>query len=206
MIRCLWNLLYGEEPRDLVSSSQCCGVAVAIDRGGFVWAGWSSSGGHRKGNTVSATIIRFVDLLLVALLAGAIFGIWIGFNPAGLSPGTYVEQQQHAILALNTFMPLLGAVCIVLTVALAVLTKGDRGTRYLLIATAVCLLIAGVVTRFENQPINSIVMTWSPQAPPPNWTELRDTWWQWHIVRTVAGIAALCLLILAVLSHRRPPG
>jgi len=153
---------------------------------------------------VSATIIRFVDLLLVALLVGTIFGIWIGFNPAGLSPATYVEQQQHAIRALNTFMPLLGALCIVLTIALAVLTKKDRRTRYLLIATAVCLLMAGVVTRFENQPINSIVMTWTPQAPPANWMELRDRWWQWHIVRTLAGIAALCLLISAVLSNRNP--
>ena len=153
---------------------------------------------------MSATIIRFVDLLLVALLVGAISGIWIGFNPAGLSPATYVEQQQHAIRALNIFMPLLGAVCIVLTIALAVLTKEDRRTRYLLIATAVCLLIAGVVTRFENQPINSIVMTWTPQAPPANWMELRDQWWRWHIVRTVAGIAALCLLISAVLSNRNP--
>ena len=45
---------------------------------------------------MSATIIRFVDLLLVALLAGAIFGIWIGFNPAGLSPATYVEQRQNS--------------------------------------------------------------------------------------------------------------
>ena len=153
---------------------------------------------------MSATIIRFVDLLLVALLVGTIFGIWIGFNPAGLSPATYVEQQQHAIRALNTFMPLLGALCIVLTIALAVLTKKDRRTRYLLIATAVCLLMAGVVTRFENQPINSIVMTWTPQAPPANWMELRDQWWQWHIVRTVAGIAALCLLISAALSNRNP--
>ena len=153
---------------------------------------------------MSATIIRFVDLLLVALLVGTIFGIWIGFNPAGLSPATYVEQQQHAIRALNTFMPLLGALCIVLTIALAVLTKKDRRTRYLLIATAVCLLMAGVVTRFENQPINSIVMTWTPQAPPANWMELRDRWWQWHIVRTLAGIAALCLLISAVLSNRNP--
>ena len=153
---------------------------------------------------MSATIIRFVDLLLVALLVGTIFGIWIGFNPAGLSPATYVEQQQHAIRALNTFMPLLGALCIVLTIALAVLTKKDRRTRYLLIATALCLLLAAVVTRFANQPINSIVMTWTPQAPPANWMELRDQWWQWHIVRTVAGIAALCLLISAALSNRNP--
>ena len=153
---------------------------------------------------MTATIIRFADLLLVGLLVGAMFGIWIGFNPAGLSPATYVEQQQHTIRALNTLMPLLGAVCIGLTIVLAFLTKDSGRTRYLLAAVVICLLVAGAVTRFENQPINSVVMTWTPQAPPANWMELRDQWWQWHIVRTVAGIAALCALILAVLSGRNP--
>lgn len=144
-----------------------------------------------------------MDLLLVALLVGTMFGIWIGYSPAGLSAATYVEQQQHTIRALNTLMPLLGAVCIVLTMVL-MLTKGNRSTRYLLGASVLCLLIAGVVTRFGNQPINSLVMTWNPQAPPANWTEFRDQWWQWHVVRTVAGMAALCLLILAMLWNRKP--
>lgn len=154
---------------------------------------------------MTATIIRFLDLLLVALLVGTMFGIWVGFNPAGLSAATYVEQQQHTIRALNTLMPLLGAVCIVLTFVLVVLTKESRRTRYLLVAVAVCLLLAGAVTRFENQPINSVVMTWTSQAPPANWSELRDQWWQWHIVRTLAGIAALSLLILEVLSNHNSP-
>jgi len=153
---------------------------------------------------MTATIIRFLDLLLVALLVGTMFGIWVGFNPAGLSAATYVEQQQHTIRALNTLMPLLGAVCIVLTCVLAVLTKESRRRRYLLVAVAVCLLLAGAVTRLENQPINSVVMTWTSQAPPANWSELRDQWWQWHIVRTLAGIAALCLLILDALSNQNP--
>ena len=154
--------------------------------------------------TMTATIIQFMALLLVALLVGALFGILIGFNPADLSPGAYVEQQQHTIRALNTFMPLLGAVCIVLTIILAILCKEDRAARYLLLAAAACLIVAGVVTRFGNQPINSVVMTWAPQTPPSNWAELRDQWWQWHIVRTVSGIAALCLLIWAVLLQHNP--
>ncbi|HMK60915.1 MAG TPA: DUF1772 domain-containing protein [Dissulfurispiraceae bacterium] len=153
---------------------------------------------------MTLTIMQFIDLLLVALLVGTMFGIWIGFNPAELSASTYVEQQQRTIRALNTLMPLLGAVCIFLTIALAVLTKDSPHARYVLVITAICLLIAGVVTRFKNQPINSLIMTWDAQALPANWAEFRDQWWQWHIVRTVAGIAALCLLILSVLRGRNP--
>jgi uncharacterized membrane protein len=84
------------------------------------------------------------------------------------------------------------------------LAKDIPHARYLFVAAIVCLLIGGVVTRFKNQPINNLVMTWNAQVPPANWTELRDQWWQWHIVRTVTGIAALCLLIVAVLSSRNP--
>jgi hypothetical protein len=38
--------------------------------------------------------------------------------------------------------------------------------RYLLVAAVVfCLLAAALVTRFGNQPVNAIVMTWNPQSP-----------------------------------------
>ena len=151
---------------------------------------------------MTATIIRFVDLLLVALVVGAMFGIWLGYDPAGLSVATYVELQQHAIRALNTVMPVLGGTCIVLTGALAVLAGRSPRTRYLLIAAFGCLAVAAVVTRFGNQPINAQVMTWTTDAVPENWTRFRDWWWQWHVVRTVAGVAALSLLIVAVLTGR----
>lgn len=149
-----------------------------------------------------ASIIRFSVLLLASLLVGAMFGIWLGFNPSDLSPGTYVEHQQHTIRALNTPMPILGGVCILLTIILAVLERSNRQVRYLLVAATVCLVSAGLITQFLNQPINAEVMTWSIQAPPANWTELRDQWWQWHIVRTLAGIAAMSFLILATLIRR----
>jgi uncharacterized membrane protein len=150
-----------------------------------------------------ANIIRFVGLLLMSLLVGAMFGIWLGFNPSGFTAATYVEQQQGAIRALNTAMPALGAACILLTAVLAALTKNDLRSRNLLIVAIVFLVVSGLITRFENQPINSLVMTWSAQAPAANWMELRDTWWSWHILRTVAGICALSLTILAALGGER---
>ena len=150
-----------------------------------------------------ANTVRFLSLLLTSLLVGTMFGIWLGFDPSGLTATTYVETQQHTIRALNIAMPALGFVCILLTVALAVLTKHDERGRYLLIAAAIFLIAAGIITRFGNQPINAQVMVWSVQAPAANWAELRDTWWNWHILRTVAGIGALGLSIVAALSGRR---
>jgi len=152
---------------------------------------------------MTLTTIRFVLVMLFALLVGTMFGIWVGFNPTSLSATAYVEQQQNAIRALNTLLPAMGAICILLTVALAIMSKGDSRSRYLLFAAVVFMIIAAVVTRFANQPINAVVITWSAQTPAENWTQLRDVWWQWHIVRTLAGVSALALIVLALLGSKR---
>jgi uncharacterized membrane protein len=152
---------------------------------------------------MTAKVIRFVLLLLLALLVGTMFGIWVGYNPSALSASAYVEQQQNAIRSLNTLLPVIGAVCIILSIWLAILAKDDARGRYLLVGAVVCLLTAALVTRFGNQPINAIVMTWNPQSPPAEWAQLRDTWWRWHTVRASAGIVGLGLTLLAVLGARR---
>ena len=148
-------------------------------------------------------IIRFGLLVTLALLVGTMFGIWVGYNPTSLSASAYVEQQQNAIRSLNTLLPAMGAICILLTAALAFKSKGDRRSRYLLIAAALLMIVAALVTRFGNQPLNAMVITWSAQSPPANWAQLRDEWWHWHIARSLAGVAALGLTVLAVLSAKR---
>ena len=152
---------------------------------------------------MTANVLRFVLVLLSALLVGTMFGIWVGYDPSALSASAYVEQQQNAIRSLNTLLPVIGAACIVLTVWLAILSKDDARGRYLLVAAGVCLITAALVTRFGNQPINAIVMTWNPRSPPADWAALRDTWWRWHMVRASAGMVALGLILLAVLGARR---
>jgi len=153
---------------------------------------------------------RFILLLLLSLVVGTTFGVWAGYNPASLSATAYVEQQQNAIRSLNTLLPAMGAACILLAGWLAFQAKKDARTRYFLIGTMVCLIAAALVTRFGNQPINAEVMTWNPQSPPAQWTQLRDAWWQWHVARMLAGILGLALALIALLprgglAHGRDP-
>jgi uncharacterized membrane protein len=129
------------------------------------------------------------------------FGIWFGYNPVNLSYPGYMEQQQQVISALNINLPLLAAVGIVLTIISAILSRHNKSVLSLLMAAAVCLIIAGIVTRFLNQPINAIVMQWTIEAPPMDWAEVRDTWWKYHIIRLSAGIAGLSFLIIGMLIN-----
>jgi hypothetical protein len=142
-------------------------------------------------------VIRFLNVIMVALVAGSIFGIWIGFNPKNLSVTSYIEQQQQAIKSLNTLMPLLGLITIILTIIAAFLQKNEKTVFLLLLIGAVLLIISGLITRFGNQPINSIVMNWNIKSPPTDWMELRDKWWILHILRTVSALIALSLIAWA---------
>lgn len=150
-----------------------------------------------------APAIRFVSLFLTALLVGTMFGLWIGIDPPSLSAVAHVELMHSLIRSLNVPLPLLGLACILLTAGLAVVTRSDRRGRTLLVAAVAFLIVAALVTRFANQPINAVVMTWTPDAPAADWMELRDTWWRWHVVRTLAGVVALALALLAAVVRRQ---
>lgn len=146
---------------------------------------------------MATLIIRFINILMAGLVAGTLFGIWIGYNPKTLSVQTYVEQQQSVIKALNTLMPLLGAITIILTIVSAFLQKQDQTVFIILLVAAVFLIVSGLVTKFGNQSINSIVMTWDKNSAANNWNELRDKWWSFHIIRTLSAFTAFCLIIWA---------
>jgi hypothetical protein len=150
---------------------------------------------------MTSLIIDFADLLLASLLAGAIFGVFLFMSPAGLDAATYVVQQQNGIRALNNVMPLLGGATILLTLAAAFAASGDPVRMSLLFAAAASLIVVGVVTRFLNQPINAVVMTWDANSPPAEWASLRDAWWRWHIVRLGLSILGLSLIIAAALRR-----
>jgi uncharacterized membrane protein len=103
-------------------------------------------------------------------------------------------------------MPILGAVCIVLTLVHASLVRANRSSFYLLLLGAALLIAAGLITRFGNQPINAHVITWSALAPPSAWARARDQWWHWHVLRTIAGIAALACIIAASITPQTAGG
>lgn len=139
-------------------------------------------------------IIRLLNVLLAGLMAGAVFSIAVGYNPRYLSVGAYVEQHQNAVNGLNTLLPLLGLFTILLTLGSAYLQRSDRMVLIPLIIAALFFITSGLVTRFGNQPINSIVMTWAKDSIPENWTELRAKWWSYHLIRTATTFVGFAIV------------
>jgi uncharacterized protein YacL len=146
---------------------------------------------------MTKSIIRFLNIIIAALLAGVSFGIWIGFNPIKLSTSTYIEQQQNMIGALNVLMITLVFSATVITIISAFFQKSNKPVFITLLIAAVFFIICIIISRFGNQPINNIIMTWTPGSLPGNLSEYRDKWWYFHIMRTIAELIALSLVTWA---------
>lgn len=148
-----------------------------------------------------STMIDFADVLLAALVVGAMFGVWLMLNPARRAAGTYITLHQQGIRTLNTALPAFGAATVILSITAAVLARGEGARWPLLVATAVCFAAAGLITRLRNQRINATVITWKSEAPPANWRAVCDRWLRWHVIRLLVGLGGLSLLIAAVLRR-----
>jgi hypothetical protein len=143
---------------------------------------------------MTTSIIRFLNIIIAALLAGTSFGIWIGFNPSNLSPSTYIEQQQNMISALNVLMIILVFSAAIITIMSAILQRGNKQAFIPLLLASLFFISCIIISRFGNQPINNEIMTWTSGTVPGNLSELRDHWWTFHIFRTIAELIALSLV------------
>jgi len=147
-------------------------------------------------------LCQFSAALVFALVAGSVFGIWRGYDPSLFAPATFVETHQGAVRGLNVLLPALGFASIGLTLLLLWSARSKGSVFWLYLSALLFMAAAGVTTRFFNQPINALVMGWTVDALPGNWSDLREQWWNWHLWRTGFSISALALLLAAIILDR----
>ena len=150
-------------------------------------------------------LVLFGALFFVALVAGAAFAIWIDYDPTGMSPAFYTEKMQHAIRVFTVPLPTVVTLGVLFTIGSTVLARRERPDFYLLIAASICIVAVALITAFGNIPINNQIRMWNVSAPPPNWGDLAQKWWQFQTVRTMAAIGGLSLLIITTLARRILP-
>jgi len=147
-------------------------------------------------------IIRFINITLTGLLAGTSFGIWVGFNPMYFSYLTYLEQQQNTIRSLNTLMIGLVISATIITVISAYLQRKNKPALILLLLASLFLISCIVISKAFNQPINIEIMSWKYDSLPSDWTILRDKWWSYHIIRTIAELLAFALIVFNSVARK----
>ena len=66
---------------------------------------------------------------------------------------------------------------------------------------AACFLVAQIAWWIYIFPVNKVMVDWTAQSMPPNWTEFRFQWESTHAVRAILQIAGFAALVLSILGE-----
>jgi len=142
---------------------------------------------------------QLFSLVATGLLAGLYTGRWLG-APASkeYSAAVFTEVQQRVDASVGQTAPVLIMGTIVILGVTLVAIRDFRSARFALVAVALLLVVAGTITtQVVNVPINDEINSWTVGSPPADWSDTRDRWEAFHVVRTIVTLLALGLVAAA---------
>lgn len=142
--------------------------------------------------------LRIAELANVAasgLQAGWLLGGAIVSGPTRreLDYPAYVEYQQDFLANSNPVAPLLMPTTTVANIVpLWLMRKQRKGPRFWLTAAGLACNVGVIAAAAAfNVPANGEIESWSAsQAPPDDWTEVRDRWENGQALRTIFALGA----------------
>ena len=147
------------------------------------------------------TALEIMSLVVVGSIAGAELGSWCCVQPvvSRLPYEHYVAVEQAMLRTFGRIMPVLMPLSGVLTVALIVVSRGERSlVLWLRIAAAVCIAITVVTTLTVNVPINNRTAGWQLADDQAEWQQMRV---RWHLFQGVRGGLFMSAFVLLAISR-----
>ena len=89
-----------------------------------------------------------------AIATGGAYTTYFDFDPAGTTPAFWVAHLQHAVPRIGIPLFVVQPLALLATIASALLGRRDRPSFWYFVAASLALLVAGLVTRLGNVPIN----------------------------------------------------
>jgi uncharacterized membrane protein len=145
--------------------------------------------------------LLFLTAILLSLTAGRALWVTLGESPFGVRPAVYVEFFQELDRRIAVPVAITGIGGTLLAAVTAVAHRRRRPAFALLAPAFLLAAVSSVVTVAVNVPINEQIATWDPSVLPSGYEELLRRWWTWHLVRTVAMLAASGLVFAAMLTR-----
>ena len=147
-------------------------------------------------------IVHFLAVFTAGIITGGQYVVSFDYPATGMTASFYTEKMQYAIHHIGT--PLFGMLiaATALNLIAAFLYRKDRRTCYLLAGAAMCFLIGALITKFGNIPLLDYIDTWSISSPPPDWLDVAQRWYSFHLVRFGVDIVGLFLAVLSTFTRR----
>ncbi|HEV8084852.1 MAG TPA: DUF1772 domain-containing protein [Chitinophagaceae bacterium] len=142
---------------------------------------------------------RILSLLLTGLIAGTFFYGTFCVLPTFYEVSTETHFRFRTAL-MNHNKVIVMALVLIDVVVLTIYAWQARDAKMatLFVYSALFLtIISLVVTRLGSVPINLIIKTWNPSAPPADWMKTLATWDLYNLARTMMSILSFICLLLA---------
>lgn len=150
--------------------------------------------------------IEFFSLVLIALVTGVFWGTWFTLTRSldNFPPSEFIHIGKTIIgnvaVPMRILMP---ATLALMLLALWQSRSVNKGSFYLYTLSFLLMVATLIITVAVEVPIDNQIKTWTENTLPPDWQSLRETWKQFHTIRTFTSITALCLFALGVIKRIR---
>jgi uncharacterized membrane protein len=148
-------------------------------------------------------ICELVSIVLSAVVGGMYWGPWLALTRSikTFKPEVFLDVVDRLNGNMAGLMTVLTPAGLLSILPVLFLSYGDRPmTFYLNAAGFISFVVALLVTVLVEVPIVKQITGWTVTTLPENWTQLRDRWGSFHIIRVVAGIAGVAFLVAGAIS------
>ena len=142
-------------------------------------------------------ICELLSIVLSALVGGMYWGPWLALSRSidTFKPEVFLDVVDRLNANMAGLMTVLTPVSLLSIVPVLLLSYGGWPvTFYLNLAGLGFFVAALLVTVLIEVPIVKQITRWTVATLPSNWTQLRDRWSSFHVLRVVAGIGGVALL------------
>jgi len=154
---------------------------------------------------VVVRVVRFVSILLVALIFGLAFCHVMEIpGKLRLNATEWLAVQQHLYIAFGA--PVGAAIevgSILMTWLLVLLVRNRRPAFYWTLAAAICVSVGMAEWFTLVAPMNSILGVWTAEAVPADWARVRDRWEIGHAIHAALFGLGFAALVIALLVETR---
>ncbi len=154
------------------------------------------------------SIIRVVAVLCSGLMAGLLFGDWLGpsFARAAMNASSFIQFQQIVHINYLRTLPALSTIAVAAPILWLIIlrTRSDSAEFKILLSATVAIAVGYTITFVFNVPVNNQLETWDSAAPPANAREIWSHWEKAHVVRTIFWVTGFFLETVAFVMPASP--
>jgi hypothetical protein len=151
-------------------------------------------------------VLRFVNLLLVALTLGMTFSHALEYpGKAKLDGAEWLTVQHNVYLAFGVVGAIIEVTAILTTWIVFAQIRSWKLARVLTLLAGLATTAALGIWFGWVDPVNTALKAWTPATMPDNWMSFRDQWEAGHAVSAILFGLAFSALVVAILSETENP-